>query len=51
MKFFSYALVYALIMFVLYALISFVRFAFVRIKAFVIRSKQAKLSETENKDD
>lgn len=51
MKFFSYALVYAFVMFVLYALISFVRFAFVRIKAFVIRRKLAKLSETVNKDD
>lgn len=51
MKFFSYALVFAFVLFVLYALISFVRFAFVRIKAFVIRRKLSKLEETEKKAD
>lgn len=51
MKFFSYALVFAFIMFVLYAVISFVRFAYVRIKAYVIRLKLRKLAESEIKKD
>ena len=51
MKFFSYALVYAFFAFVLYAVISFIRFAYVRIKAYVIRRKLSKLSESEKKDD
>ena len=51
MKLFSYAMVYALVVFVLYCLIRFFRFAFVRIKAFVIRRKLSKLEETEKKAD
>lgn len=48
MKFFSYAMVYAVIVFLIYMLIKFFRFAYVRIKAYVIRRK---LSKTEKKDD
>lgn len=51
MTFFSYALVYAFIAFVLYGLISFFRFAYVRIKAYIIQRKLSKLSETETKKD
>lgn len=54
MKFFSYALVYAFVMFLLYGVITFVRFAYVRIKAYATRrklAKLAKLSETETKKD
>ena len=51
MKLFSYAFVYAFVVFVLYCLIRFFRFAFVRIKAFATRRKLAKLSETETKKD
>lgn len=51
MKFFSYALVYAFLAFVLYGLISFIRFAYVRIKAYIIRRKLSNLSETETKKD
>ena len=36
---------------VFYAVISFIRFAFVRIKAYMIRRKLAKLAETETKKD
>lgn len=51
MKFFSYALAYAVIVFLIYIVIKFFRFAYVRFKAFVIRRKLSKLSETEKKDD
>lgn len=51
MKFFSYALVYAFVMFLIYGVITFVRFAYVRIKAFAISRKLAKLSKTETKKD
>lgn len=51
MKFFSYALVYAFVVFLLYGVITFVRFAYVRIKAYVTRRKLSKLAETEKKDD
>lgn len=51
MKFFSYALAYAFILFVLYGLISFLRFVYVRIKAYIIRRKLSNLSETETKKD
>lgn len=51
MKFFSYALVYAFLAFVLYGLISFIRFAYVRIKAYIIHRKLSNLSETETKKD
>lgn len=51
MKIFSYAMVYALIFFLIYNLGKFFRFAFVRIKAYIIRRKLSKLAETEKKDD
>lgn len=51
MKFFSYALVYAFVMFLLYGVITFVRFAYVRIKAYVIRRKLSKFAENEKKLD
>ena len=51
MKLFSYAMVYAVIVFLIYNLIKFFRFAYVRIKALVIRRKLSKLAETEKKDD
>lgn len=51
MKFFSYAMVYAVIVFLIYNLFKFIRFAYVRFKAFVIRRKLSKLEETEKKAD
>lgn len=58
MKLFSYAMVYAFIVFLIYNLIKFFRFSFVRIKAYVIRRKLSKKValndeklETEKKDD
>ena len=42
MKFFSYAMVYAFIVFLIYLFIKFIGFAFVRIKAYVIRRKLSK---------
>lgn len=50
MKFFSYALAYAAFCFVVYMVYKFFRFVFVRIKAYAVRRKLAKLSETEKKD-
>lgn len=51
MKFFSYAFVYAFVVFVLYCLIRFFRFAYVRIKAYVIRRKISKVADSEKKLD
>lgn len=57
MKFFSYALAYAVIVFLIYMVIKFFRFAYVRIKAYVIRRKLSKgavshqKSDMEKKDD
>lgn len=51
MKLFSYAMVYAFIVFLIYLFIKLFRFAFVHIKAYVIRRKLAKLAETEKKAD
>jgi len=58
MNLFSYAMVYAVIAFLIYNLIKFFHFAFVRIKAYVIRHKLSKKVvlndenlETEKKDD
>lgn len=51
MKLFSYAMVYAFIVFLIYLCVRFIRFAFVRIKAYMIRRKLSKLEETEKKDD
>lgn len=57
MKFFSYAMVYAFIVFLIYLFIKVLHFAFVRIKAYVIRRKLSKKvavnfenRETEKKD-
>lgn len=58
MKLFSYAMVYAFIVFLIYLFFKFFRFAYVRIKAYVIRRKLSKKVavndenlETEKKDD
>lgn len=57
MKFFSYAMAYAVIVFLIYNLIKFFHFAYVRIKAYIIRRKLSKVAdsekklETEKKDD
>lgn len=51
MKFFSYAIAYAVIVFLIYIVIKFLRFAYVRLKAFVAHRKLSKLAETEKKDD
>lgn len=51
MKLFSYAMVYAFIVFLIYLFVQLFRFAYVRIKAYVIRRKLAKLTETEKKAD
>lgn len=49
MTFFSYVLVFAFVLFLLYGVITVVRFAFVRIKAYVIRRKLAKVADSEKK--
>ena len=51
MKLFSYAMVYAFIVFLIYLVFKLFRFVFVRIKAFVLRRKLSKLAETEKKAD
>lgn len=51
MKFFAYVLVCVIIAAFFYAVISFIRFAFVHIKAYVLRRKLSKLTETEKKKD
>lgn len=57
MKLFSYAMIYAVIVFLIYNLVKFFRFAFVRFKAYVIRRKLSKVAktdvnlDTEKKDD
>ena len=51
MKLFSYAMLYAFVVFLIYLFIKIFRFAYVRIKAYVIRRKLAKLAATEKKDD
>lgn len=51
MKLFSYAFVYAFVVFVLYCLIRFFRFAYVRIKAYVIRRKLSRVADSEKKLD
>lgn len=50
MKFLAYFFVCVFLAVVFYAVISFIRFAFVRFKAYIIRRKLSKLSETEKKD-
>lgn len=51
MKLFSYAMVYAFIVFLIYLFFKFIRFAFVRIKAYVIRRKFSKVADSEKKRD
>lgn len=51
MKIFSYAMVYAFIVFLIYMLIRFFRFAYVRIKAYLIRRKLSKVADSEKKLD
>ena len=51
MKFLAYILVCVFIAIVFYAVISLIRVAYVHVKAYVIRRKLSKLSETEKKDD
>lgn len=50
MKFLAYVFVCVFLAVVFYAVISFIRFAFVRIKAYFLCRKLAKLSETVKKD-
>lgn len=51
MKLFSYAMVYAVIVFLIYLFIKFLRFAYVRIKAYVMRRKLSKVADSEKKLD
>lgn len=51
MKFFSYALAYALICFVLYLVFKVFRFAFVRLKAYILRRKVSKFADTDKNGD
>lgn len=51
MKFLAYVLICVFIAVVFYAVLSLIRVAFVRIKAYIIRQKLAKLAATEKKDD
>ena len=51
MKFFSYAMAYAVIVFLIYMVIKFFRFAYVRIKAYIIRRKLSKVADSEKKLD
>lgn len=51
MKFFAYILVCVFLAVVFYAVLSLVRLAFVHIKAYIIRRKLSKLTETEKKKD
>ena len=51
MKIFSYAMVYAFIVFLIYLFIKFFRFAYVRIKAYVIRRKLSKVAKADENLD
>lgn len=51
MKFFSYVLVLSVFAVILYLVISLVRFAYIRIKAYIIRRRLVKRSESVQKDD
>ena len=51
MKLFSYAMIYAFIVFLIYNLVKFFRFAYVHIKAYVIRRKRSKVADSEKKLD
>lgn len=50
MKIFSYAMLYAFIVFLIYMVIRFFRFAYVRIKAYVIRRKLTKKGALNNEN-
>lgn len=51
MKFFAYILVFVFLAVVFYAVLSLIRLAFVHIKAYFIRRKLSKFSESESKKD
>ena len=51
MKIFSYAMAYAVIVFLIYILIKFLLFAYVRLKAFLTRRKVSKVANSEKKLD
>lgn len=51
MKHFSYALAYAVIVFLIYLFVKFCRLAYVHIKAFVIRRKASKVADSDKKLD
>lgn len=51
MKLFSYAMLYAFIVFLIYLFVKFIHFVFVRIKAYVIRRKLSKVADSEKKLD
>ena len=51
MKIFSYAMVYAFIVFLIYLFIKFFRFAYVRIKAYFIRRKLSKVAKADENLD
>lgn len=51
MKFLAYVLICVFIAVVFYAVLSFIRLAFVHIKAYFIRRKLSKISESETKKD
>ena len=51
MKFLAYLFVFVVVAVVFYAALSFIRFSYIHLKAFIIRRKLSKLSESEKKDD
>lgn len=51
MKIFSYAMVYAFIVFLIYNLFKLFRYFYVRLKAYVIRRKLSKAADSEKKLD
>lgn len=51
MKIFSYAMIYAFIVFLIYLFVKIFRFAYVHIKAYVIRRKLSKVADSEKKLD
>ena len=51
MKLFSYAMIYAFVVFLIYLFCRFFHFAYVRIKAYVIRRKASKVAVNVEKTD
>lgn len=47
----AHIFVFAFVAFLFYAVFSLVRFVYVRLKAYIIRRRLVKRSETEQKDD